>query len=178
MAEINVTAARFNSLKARLKQVFKNRKYYGDISKFGNNTYDFSISPTDGSIILSDQGVKVINLILNINDVGSLKKIENDNYILRDIAAIEKFVSKLESQSSISIPNLCRGGCMGICVTHCSTACSGSCLITCTSSCATSCTSTCIKTCQGSCSGQCSGASCRADCKNDCTGGSKTNAKS
>lgn len=177
MSDINISASRFNSLKARLKQVLKNRKYYGDVSKLGGDTYDFNISPTTGDILLSDQGAKVINLILNINDIGAIKNIENNNYILQDISSIENFVTKLEAQTSDSAANLCRGGCMGICVTHCSTLCIGSCLTSCTSDCASKCTNTCIQTCQGSCSGGCSGASCRADCQSDCMGGAKVSTR-
>lgn len=172
MAEINVSAARFNNLKARLKEVLKNRKYYGDVSNLGSNTYDFTISPATGDIILSDQGAKVINLILSVNNVNSLKKIENDNYILRDITAIETFVTKLESQTPTTATNLCRGGCTGICISHCSTGCSGSCLTGCTGGCATTCSGTCIKSCS-SCSGTCTGSGCRSDCASDCMNGAK-----
>lgn len=168
---INISAARFNNLKARLKQVFKNRKYYGDISAYGNTSYDFTVNPTTGDIILSEHGTKVINLILTISDVGSLKKIENNQYILQDISAIEDFVTRLEGQSPTSITNLCRGGCMGICVQHCSTACLGNCSSSCSSAnCGTGCSGGCYTSCTG-CSGSCSGSGCRSDCASGCQGG-------
>lgn len=173
MSITNVSAARFLNLKARMKEVFKKRKYYGDLSIFATDDFDFMVEPKSGDIILSDHGVKVINLILSVNDIEGIKKIENDNYILRDITAIENMVTKLESQTSQSSSNLCRGGCMGICVEHCSTGCSGSCKDNCSSSqCSINCTGACVQECS-SCSGTCSGTGCRSDCKNDCIGGSK-----
>lgn len=177
MSIINVSAARFNNLKARLKEVFKKRKYYGDLSKFSTTDYDFTINPKTGDIILSDQGAKVINLILTVNDINELKKIENDNYILRDITAIETLVTKLEGQTMPSPVNLCRAGCMGICITHCSTECIGSCNTSCSSSlCSVGCSNACVTACS-SCSGTCISAGCRSDCKDDCMGGAKTQSR-
>lgn len=173
MATTDVTAARFNNLKARLKEVFKSRKYYGDISAFAANSYDFTVSPTTGAVILSDQGAKTINLILSVADIGTLKKIENNQYILQDIIAIENFVTRLEAQTPTSASNLCRGNCTGICVKHCSTGCTGNCSNQCSGNlCGTSCSGSCSNGCT-SCSGQCSGTSCRSDCASDCMGGAK-----
>ncbi len=177
MSIINVSAARFNNLKARMREVFKRRKYYGDLSRFAANSYDFIIDPKSGDIILSDHGAKVINLILSVNDIEGIRKIENDNYILRDITAIEQMVSKLEGQSPTSQYNYCRGGCMGICIDHCSTGCSGSCKESCSSSqCSINCTGSCIQGCS-SCSGTCVRSGCRSDCKDDCQNGSKEDSR-
>ena len=171
MSEVNVSAERFNNLKARLKEIFKNRHYYGAISKFEDDSYDFTVSPATGDIILSDQGSKVIDLILSINDINDIQKIANDTYILRDITAIEALVSKLEGQTPTTQNNLCRGGCMGICIDHCSTACVGNCNTSCTdNNCAAGCTGECVHSCS-SCSGNCAGSGCRSDCRTNCTGG-------
>lgn len=171
--EINVSAARFNNIKARLKEVLKNRKYYGDISSYSNSIYDFDINPSTGSIILSDQGKKVINIILAVNDINDLKKIENDNYILRDVNQIEEMISKMEKQTPASTNNICRGGCIGICVDHCSTACIGNCKLDCSdNNCSVGCKDACVHACSN-CSGTCSGSGCKGDCKNNCTGGQR-----
>ena len=177
MSIINVSASRFLNIKSRLKEVFKKRKYYGDLSIFTTDDFDFIIEPKSGDIILSDHGAKVINLILSVNDINGLKKIENDNYILRDITAVENMLTRLESQNPKSSANICRGGCMGICVAHCSTGCVGSCNDTCSSSlCSINCTGVCVQACSG-CSGTCSGSGCRSDCKDDCKGGSKEDSR-
>lgn len=171
MSAINISAERFRNLKARIKELCSKRKYYGDLSQFSTNDYDFKINPNTGDIILSEQGVKVINLILNINDVNDIRKIENDNYILRDIDAIEKFVSRMEGQTPTSPINNCRGGCMGICVTHCSTGCVGSCMTSCDYVCGNSgCSGKCVNQCS-SCSGTCKDSGCRIDCRDNCTNG-------
>lgn len=171
MADINVTAARIKNINARIRQVFANRKYYGDLSQFTSSAI-FSVDPTTGSIILKDQGTKVVDMILKVAPVGSLKKIANDSYILRDLTVIENFLTTLEGQTPRTAVNSCRGNCTGICISHCSTACSGSCIDGCTSSCYTSsCSGKCISGCTG-CLGSCS-STCFKDCSSNCTGGAK-----
>ena len=174
MADINVTAVRIKNINARIRQVFANRKYYGDLSQFTSSAI-FSVDPTTGSIILKDQGTKVVDMILKVAPVGSLKKIANDSYILRDLTVIENFLTTLEGQTATTSTNSCgtRGGCTGICVAHCSTACKGDCKTSCTSNCfLNGCTSKCINTCSG-CLGSCSG-SCFKDCSTGCTSGCKS----
>lgn len=172
MAITNLSVERIKNIKARLKAVLLKRKYYGDVTSLANTANDFSTIPALNGLVLSEHGAKTINLILNITDVGALKKIENDNYILRDISAIETWLTKYENQTSTSSSSGCRGNCTGLCVSHCSTECAGSCMTACSTGCMSTCTGSCVGSCVGNCFGSCS-STCWSDCASSCTGGAK-----
>lgn len=172
MAVTNLSIAYINNLKARLKAALVKRRYYGDLSSLASSANDFSTTPQLNGLVLSEHGQKTINLLLNVTNLGNLKKIENDNYILRDIKAIETWLNNYENTVTTSSDSGCRGNCAGICVSHCSTACAGSCMTACVSGCQSTCTGSCVGSCSSGCYGTCSG-SCWSDCAADCTGGAK-----
>jgi modification target Cys-rich repeat protein len=172
MAITNLSVARINNIKARMKTVFAKRKYYGSLESLASSANDFSTIPALNGLVLSEHGAKTINLMLSVNSMGNLKKIEADNYILRDISAIETWLNNYENASSTATVSGCSGKCSGICVSHCSENCGQNCLGSCTGSCYNSCSSGCLSSCTGGCVGTCN-SSCSKDCSSSCTGGAK-----
>lgn len=172
MAITNLSASRLVNIKERLRAALARRKYYGNVSALADASKNFTVVPQLGGLVLSEHGQKTIDLLLSITNAGNLKKIENDNYILRDISAIETWLNKYENQSITSSDSGCRGNCTGLCVAHCSTQCGGSCKTGCSCGCLTTCSGACVGSCTGSCVGSCSG-TCWSDCSSNCTGGSK-----
>lgn len=173
MAVTDLSVAYINNLKARLKAALVKRKYYGDLSGLASSTYDFSTKPQLNGLVLSEHGQKTINLLLNATSLGNLKKIENDNYILRDISAIEKWLDTYENATPTSSNSGCRGNCAGVCIAHCSTACTGSCMTACSTGCMLTCFGSCMGNCSSSCYNTCSD-NCWSDCAANCTGGAKS----
>ena len=174
-----LTAKRLIELKALVKAEMARRKYYGDLSKFADSSYDFSTTPKKGGKILAEHGKKVIEPLLNIADKGDLNidgivaggKIPNSF----DDSLIE-YVNTLANERVTGSSSSCRGACSGLCTETCGSACTG-----CSSSCSGSCGSGCSKTCGSgcgsctttcsSCSNACSGCSGCSGCGSGCSGG-------
>lgn len=172
MAITNLSVARIINIKERLRAALLRRKYYGDLSSLASSSYDFNNIPQLNGLILSEHGQKTINLLLNATNLGNLKKIENDNYIMRDITAIETWLNNYENRDYTTSDSGCRGNCAGLCTSHCSTVCAGSCMTGCSTGCQSGCNGSCVGNCNTMCVGNCS-TSCWSDCASNCTGGSK-----
>ena len=71
-----MTAEQLIAIKARVKAEMARRCHMGSLAEYATNTYDFAITPTAGELtnatinnaILAEQGQKVTDLLLKIND--------------------------------------------------------------------------------------------------------------
>ena len=169
-----LTAEQLKEIKERVNKEMSRRSYYGDLSKFNTQ---FNVPPTEKELILAEHGGKVIEGLLNIEDIGNLniEDLKKDGTIPSsyDYDTINNALDKYEKESVTGSKTSCRGACTGLCVGTCSTECSGcqgSCGYTCEGTCSVLCGSSC-----GSCSSNCTGGcytGCSSGCKNGCTGSS------
>ncbi|MCI6456905.1 MAG: hypothetical protein MSA56_04230 [Clostridium sp.] len=169
-----LTAKQLKEIKTRVNKEMSRRSYYGDLSKFNTQ---FQTTPNAGGLILAEQGNKVVEGLLNIEDIGNLniEDLKKDGNIPSsfDYTTISNALDKYEKESISGNKTSCRGACSGLCLGRCSTTCNG-CQGSCGSTCEGSCTRSCGSSC-GGCSSSCSGgcySGCSTGCKNGCTGSS------
>lgn len=177
-------------LKAGIKEEMKRRNSsYGSLEEYGDDSYDFLKEPQLGDLVYADYGMKTINLLLKICDIGDGKLAEikesgdflNLNFVNLLKEALTKFETETKTSSS-SCRAMCTGLCSGSCISECS-GCTGSsgtyedagasCKGNCTSECTTACSVTCGTGC-GGCNTECGGGcvtSCNTGCYSTCKNG-------
>lgn len=169
-----MTAEEFIKLKQKLKKELSRRNGNGSVSEFADPKYDFNENdrPVSREVIMTEQGQKVIDLALKINDVGNLKNVEQGDLVSKDIELLDSTITKWSQESMTGSTSSCKTSCTGLCISSCSggcTGCGGSCSYGCSGGCWGSCSSTCADDCTGGCTRTC-GAGCGHDCTYDCTG--------
>ena len=70
---MSLTASEINSLKTKVKAEMNRRSGYGSLTSYGSSSYDFTTSPTSDAKILTEQGQKVRDLLLQIKDIPNTK---------------------------------------------------------------------------------------------------------
>ena len=179
-----ITAQQLNAIKARVKAEMLRRCGYGSLYSYGAASYDFTVTPSAGTKVLTEQGQKVIDLILKIEDVPDLINVQQYQKVptqfVNDVLSSE--LTKLEKEPMNGSSSSCRGACTGLCLGTCSSGCSGcsggcsgcsaSCKSDCAANCGSGCASGCGSSCQGGCGDSCGGCSgCSGGCGSGCTGG-------
>ena len=85
-----MTAAEIIALKTAIRNEMIRRSGYGSLStnsgygyadrnqsiNYSSSSYNFSQTPVDGNPILTEHGQKTVDLLLNINQVGNLERVE------------------------------------------------------------------------------------------------------
>ena len=163
-----LTAEQLIEIKQRVNKEMARRCHYGSLTEFNTQ---FETTPTSGKTILAEQGSKVIEGLLHIEDVGDLNidELKQDGNIPGsfDYNTINTELDKLEQETVRGSKSSCRGACTGLCVGTCGGECSG-----CSNNCGGGCEFTCQKTCGSSC-GTCT-TSCVSGCYTNCGGSCKT----
>ena len=176
----NLTADQINIIKSRLRNEMNRRRSYGSLEAYGKQSYEFSFIPVVDKNITTDQGIKTINPLLEVCDLGDLIKVVMDDVLpyTFDVNDLNAMITQLSSEPMAGTQSSCRSACSGLCIGTCGNKCSG-CTNQCTNSCTSCgmCTSACVSSCSscGGCAGQCTGCNgtctgCSSSCKGNCMG--------
>ena len=146
-----LTAEELIALKAKVKAEMQRRCYYGSLTKFAGSAYDFTETPVKGGKIRAEQGLKVIEPLLQICDKGYLnidRAVKGGKIPNAFDTELSTWVDTLAKEEITGDSTSCRGACTGLCMGTCSTTCTG-----CSSTCTGTCGGNCSKSCGGSCTG-------------------------
>lgn len=163
-----LTAEELIALKSKVEAEMKRRCYYGSLAAFAD--VKFEHAPIRGQPVYAEQGKKVIEPLLQIQDRGDLNidgLKEGERIPSFFDANLSDYVDELAKETVNGSSSSCRGACTGLCVGTCGNGCSG-----CTAVCGGTCESACTKTCGTAC-GSCT-SSCNVACQSTCTGGCNT----
>lgn len=158
-----VTPSEFISLKNRIKNEVRRRKYEGDVSSFSNSQYDYIVAPKQNESILSEHISKIGDCVRAINDTNVNRVSEKSGDLMTEIVVFDAEITRFEKDTLTGGQGSCKSSCTGMC----SSSCTGTCSIGCTG--CTSCTGSCTDACTGSCSGNCSGCSGCSGCGGACS---------
>lgn len=174
-----ITASRINTLKAKIKSEMLRRNGSGTVAAYGSATYDYTVLPVKGNVMLKEHANKNLTPMQAVNSTG----LPTEMVIVKDsdITVLETRVAALALTTRDNRGTSdCASGCTGMCVTACTTSCWNvctSCTNVCTgctgctgcsgcSGCGETCSSSCYE-CKGVCGGICQG-TCSIGCYSGC----------
>lgn len=168
-----IEANRFTSLKSRVKAECTRRSYTGSVAEYGGTSYDYTVNPDTGKVILKEHYTKLAIPMNAINSTDTPNISDTRIVLDNDLTTMEAKLTIYESRDkedrqttdcSASCTGLCYGctGCGNSCSHNCSSSCSGGCDGGCKYSC-----SSCAAACSNGCNNSCSG-TCKNSCKNSC----------
>lgn len=166
MAFIKITPDEVIAIKERLNAEMSRRKYYGDLTGYAGDYYQFeSIIPSKTTVNKSvyNKLVEPLNAVkstFNLISEAEKKKVIRNDY-LEIVSKLTLYESNTEYTSTT---NDCSANCSGLCITQCSTTCTS-----CTGGCSNTCSGSCTGNCTGGCVGGCKG--CGSSCGSGCSGG-------
>ena len=103
------------NLKARIDTELVRRSYNGSLSNYANSDYNFEINPSSNNPIYMEQGQKIMEQILQINDIGDLyyEDMKPNTMIPNsfDYEPIDKVLAKYEKETLSQNSTSCRGAC-------------------------------------------------------------------
>lgn len=124
-------AEEFQSLKQRIKTELLRRKWYGDISAYGGEAYDYTEKdmPIPDGFVVKEQFNKLIEPMLQINkELTKASLIEESDTIIPNLEDMVTFLAICEANTNVkSKTNNCDNKCSGLCVTTCTSRCSRGC---------------------------------------------------
>lgn len=168
-----IEANRFTSLKSRVKAECTRRAHIGSVAEYGGTSYDYTVNPATGKVILKEHYTKLAIPMNAINSTDTPNISDTRVVLDNDLTTMEAKLTIYESRDkedrqttdcSASCTGLCYGctGCGNSCSHNCSSSCSGGCDGGCKYSC-----SSCAAACSNGCNNSCSG-TCKNSCKNSC----------
>lgn len=179
-----IEANRFTSLKSRVKAECTRRAYAGSVAEYGGTSYDYTVNPATGKVILKEHYTKLAIPMNAINSTDTPNISDTRIVLDNDLTTMEAKLTIYESRDkedrkntdcSASCTGLCYGctGCGGSCSHNCSgcSGCGDSCSYgcsSCSSGCANDCRSQCVDTCKGTCKNSCKN-SCHSSCGTECS---------
>lgn len=172
----------FITLKNKIKEEVKRRKYIGSVATYGEPRYDYVEIPAPFETLKAEHVDKISECVSAINDTNIKRNYDNGDTVTH-MAIMDAEVARFEAAPKVGVNSGCKASCTGLCSTTCTGTCTSGCSGSCSGSCSgcsgcSGCGGSCSYGCSGSCSG--CGGSCGGKCSTSCSsycGGTCTGAE-
>ena len=148
-----LTVDQILEIKAKLKKEMLRRglnnstSSFGSLSEYGEDKYDFNVTPSPHARILQEHGEKTINILYRVEDQKGCDYVKDESKIPGDnnFGSLNSYIDNLATENMEGGSSSCRGACSGLCFGSCIGNCYG-----CSGKCDTGCVG-CVATCGTGC---------------------------